>query len=88
MRGTLVNRGTNRWAIVLDLPRVVDPATGLRKRRQKWITFAGTRQQIPAADPVTGLVECNWIESFRITVPGTADKTDWAFTGTESKPRK
>jgi len=38
MKGSLVNRGKNRWALVVDLGYVLDPATGKRKRKQKWIS--------------------------------------------------
>jgi hypothetical protein len=42
------------------------------------VTLAGAKQPTPQPDPVTGLIECNWPESWRITIPNTADKTDWA----------
>ena len=45
MRGSLVNRGKNRWALVLDLGYVVNATTGKRTRKQKWVKFAGTKQQ-------------------------------------------
>jgi hypothetical protein len=41
-------------------------------------TLAGVKQPTPEPDPATGLIECNWPESWRITIPNTADKTDWA----------
>ncbi|MBM3456918.1 MAG: site-specific integrase [Armatimonadetes bacterium] len=41
MRGHIRERGENRWALVVELPR--DPGTG--KRRQKWVTVQGTRRQ-------------------------------------------
>jgi integrase len=39
MRGSLKRRGGDSWAIILDLGTVIDPATGLRKRKQKWVSF-------------------------------------------------
>lgn len=51
--------------------------------RQVWpsgggsTTLPGRKQTIPVEQP-WGLVECNWIESFSLTIPGSADKTDWA----------
>src|SRR5687768_8660921 len=46
MRGSLVQRSAGSWTIILDLGyTAVDPATGRRKRRQKWITIRGTRRQ-------------------------------------------
>ena len=44
MRGSLKNRYKGRWSIVLDLGYEVDSETGLRKRRQKWITVRGTKR--------------------------------------------
>lgn len=41
-------------------------------------SLQGVKQPTPQPDPVTGLVECNWVESYRLTIPQTADKTDWA----------
>jgi hypothetical protein len=52
--------------------------------RQVWpltgsdVTLTGTRQPIPAINPSSGMAECNWTESYRVTVPNTTDKTDWA----------
>lgn len=53
--------------------------------RQVWPTAAGTsvslvgkKQIIPAPNPTTGLVECNWSESYSLTIPSTSDKTNWA----------
>ena len=40
MRGHIRERGTGRWAIILDVP---DPKTG--KRRRKWHSFKGTKRQ-------------------------------------------
>jgi hypothetical protein len=34
-------------------------------------TRPGVHQVTPTADPVTGLIECNWTDPFRINVPGT-----------------
>src|SRR5262249_2934890 len=33
---------------------------------------------IPAPDPTTGLVECDWTNPYTIAVPGDPDPTDWA----------
>lgn len=52
--------------------RQVWPATGGA------VSLPGTRQPIPAVDPAIGVAECNWTESYRVTVPQTTDKTDWA----------
>jgi len=39
MTGSLVHRGTNSWALVIDLGRVAG------KRKQQWITFHGTKTE-------------------------------------------
>jgi integrase len=44
MRGTIKRRYKGSWSLILDLGDQIDPATGLRKRKQKWITFHGTRK--------------------------------------------
>ncbi len=44
MRGSLVQRYKGSWSIVLDLGYQVDRASGLRKRKQQWITIRGTRR--------------------------------------------
>jgi len=49
MRGTLKQRYEGSWSLILDLGYQVDPATGKTKRKQKWITFRGTRKQAEAA---------------------------------------
>lgn len=53
MRGSLVNRGKNRWALVLDR-YVTDPATKKSKRKQTWVTFHGSKKE--AGDKLTELV--------------------------------
>jgi N,N-dimethylformamidase beta subunit-like protein len=48
------------------------------RKMQAAVTLPGTQQPIPAADPVTGLIECNWAASYVLQVPNnTADPTDW-----------
>jgi integrase len=54
MRGSIVGRYKGSWSIVLDLGYQVDPETGTRRRRQKWITVRGTKKQ--AGDQLTELV--------------------------------
>ena len=44
MRGSLVQRYKGTWSIVLDLGYQADPATGTRRRKQRWITIRGTRR--------------------------------------------
>jgi len=43
------------------------------------ITLPGVSQPIPAADPVTGLIECNWRSPYTLQIPyNAADPTEWA----------
>jgi hypothetical protein len=44
MRGSIKRRYEGSWSLILDLGYQTDPETGLRKRRQKWITFRGTKR--------------------------------------------
>ena len=44
MRGSLKQRYQGSWSIILDLGYDVDPQTGLKRRRQKWITFRGPKR--------------------------------------------
>ncbi|MCC7178645.1 MAG: site-specific integrase [Acidobacteria bacterium] len=73
MKGSLVRRGKNRWAIVLDLPRVADPVTGLAPRRQKWVTFHGTRTN--AEKRLTDLVSARNNDAF--VEPSKRTLGDW-----------
>src|SRR5262245_10291728 len=41
------------------------------------INGVGMMQAIPTPDPVTGLVECNWISSCMITTSSPTDPTEW-----------
>ena len=44
MRGSLRKRYKGTWSLILDLGYQAEPDTGLRKRKQKWITFRGTKR--------------------------------------------
>ncbi len=70
MRGSLVRRGNKRWAIVLDLGRVADPVTGVRKRKQKWISFQGTQRQAETKlNDLVGKAQRNeFVEPTKLTV--------------------
>ncbi|PYR35370.1 MAG: hypothetical protein DMF90_13890, partial [Acidobacteria bacterium] len=48
MRGSLKRRYKGSWSLIHDLGREADPVTGRTRRRQKWVTFRGTRQQAEA----------------------------------------
>src|SRR5688572_22341847 len=45
MRGSLKQRSKGSWSLILDLGYEIDAETGRQKRRQKWVTFRGTRQK-------------------------------------------
>jgi integrase len=48
MRGSIRRRYEGSWSLILDLGYQTDQQTGLRKRKQKWVTFRGTRKQADA----------------------------------------
>jgi integrase len=49
MRGTIKKRYAGSWSLIFDLGYQVDSTTGKAMRKQKWITFRGTRKQAEAA---------------------------------------
>lgn len=87
MRGSRVHRGKNRYALVLDRGYVVDPATGLRKRKQQWVTFHGTRKA--AGEKLTELVRAmnrgEFVEPSKMTVGEWLPK--WLTTVVEPTKR-
>ncbi len=51
---------------------------GLAGRRMTQpVTLPGTIQTIPSPDPTTGMVECNWINPYVLTINNPSDPTDW-----------
>jgi hypothetical protein len=51
---------------------------GLGGRRETQpVTLPGIAQPMPAPDPVTGMVECNWTSQFTLTTSNPSDPTDW-----------
>jgi integrase len=64
MRGSIINRGKNTWALVLDLGRVNG------KRQQKWTTFHGTKTK--AQEKLTELVRSanhnEYVEPSKLTL--------------------
>jgi integrase len=48
MKGSIRKRYQNSWSLIVDLGYQTNPATGLQKRQQKWITFRGTKKQAQA----------------------------------------
>src|SRR5262245_22891981 len=45
MRGSIKKRYKGSYSLILDLGNERDPETGRMKRRQKWVTFRGTREK-------------------------------------------
>lgn len=79
MRGSLVHHGKNRWSLVLDLGYVTDPATGKRKRQQKWISFHGTKTK--AGERLTELVRA--VNHNEFVEPSKMTLIDWLRTWIE-----
>lgn len=73
MRGSIKKRYEGSWSLILDLGYATDPTTGLRKRRQKWITFRGTKKE--AQTHLTELLRAanrgEFVERSKVTV------TEW-----------
>lgn len=86
MRGSIKRRYKGSWSLILDLGYVTDPATGTAKRRQKWVTFHGTKKQ--AGDKLTELVRAanhaEFVEASKLTLGAWLD--DWLKKAIE--PRK
>jgi len=47
------------------------------RRMLNTVTLPGRVQLTPTPDPVTGLVECNWLNPFVLDIPNDADPTVW-----------
>jgi len=76
MRGSLRQRSPGAWSLILEFGYVVDPATGRRKRRQKWITFRGTKREAEQklASLVTEISRQTFVAPHRRTVGGWLDE--------------
>ena len=70
MRGSLRQRYKGSWSLILDLGSQVDVETGQRKRKQKWVTFRGTRRD--AERKLAELLHAShtrtWVEPSTVTV--------------------
>ena len=97
---TSINRGESIQFFV----STTDPSYSMEVFRMGWYGGAGARlmtdpvsrmgfvQELPATDPASGLIECNWSDPYTLSVPGNpGDPTDWAsgiyvvkLTGTTS----
>lgn len=76
MRGSLRRRYAGSWSIILDLGYQVDPETGRRKRKQKWITVRGTKRDAERrlAELVTDTNKGTFVEPTKITVGEWLDR--------------
>jgi integrase len=71
MKGSLVKRGKNRWAVVLDRGYVADAKQpGKMKRRQQWISVRGSKQDAEKklADLVSSVNHGTLIEPSKLTL--------------------
>ena len=73
MRGSLRKRYQGSWSLILDLGYQTDPDTGRRKRKQKWITFRGTKRD--AERRLAELLHQSHTQTF--VEPSTVTFGDW-----------
>ena len=82
---TSVNRGgrillfvsTSEPSYTIDLFRL-GYYGGLGGRRVRdTVQRPGVLQPVPAPDPTTGLIECQWTNPYVLDIPNTSDPTDW-----------
>ncbi len=86
MRGSIKRRYRGSWSLILDAGYVTDPTTGLQKRKQRWITFRGTKKQ--AEDKLAELVRA--ANRNELPEPTKATFGEWLDDWLEKavKPRK
>src|SRR4249920_34406 len=48
MRGSIKQRSKGSWSLIVSLGYQRDPVMGLRKKKQKWSTFRGTKKEAQA----------------------------------------
>jgi hypothetical protein len=82
---TSVNRGGQIEFFV----NTTDPSYSLEIFRVGWygglgarqmtapVTLAGVQQSVPAPDPTTGIVDCNWTAPYTITTTDPSDPSKW-----------
>lgn len=71
-----VNTTASRYTIEIFRLGWYNGAGG--RRMTSAVSRKGIRQTIPAPAAGTGLIECRWTNPYTITIPNTADPTDWA----------
>ena len=76
MRGSIKQRYKGSWSLILDLGYEPNPDTGKLRRRQKWITFRGTKREAEAK--LTELLRAKdkgqFIEPSKVTLGGWLDE--------------
>lgn len=75
MRGSIKKRGAS-WSLIIELGYVVDPATGRKRRKQKWIAFSGTRKS--AEKKLTELLGA--VDHGTFVEPSVLTLGDWLTT--------
>ena len=70
MRGSVKRRYEGSWSLILDLGYQLDRKTGLRKRKQKWVTFRGTKKdaQKKLTDLLGAANKGEFVERSKITM--------------------
>ncbi len=83
MKGSIKERSTGRWAIILEQR---DPSTGKRKR--KWHSFRGTKReaQIECARLITEIEAGGYVEASKLTLGQWVDQ--WIEAGAPGRRRK
>jgi integrase len=86
MRGSIKQRYRGSWSIILDLGYQPHPDTGKVRRRQKWVTFRGTRAQ--AEKKLTALLGTldagTYVDTTKITLGEWL--TEWLELAAKSVP--
>ena len=83
--------GVSRGGQISFFVNTADPTFTLEVFRVGWyggagarrmmapVQLTGTKQTIPAPDPTTGIVECQWTNPYTLNIPNdTSDSSDWA----------
>jgi integrase len=70
MRGSIRKRYRGSWTLILELGRTRDPVTGQIRRRQKWISFRGTKRAAESKlnEMVRAAETGDFVEKSRVTV--------------------
>ena len=77
MRGSLRQRNEGSWSLILNLGDRRDPVTGTLKRKQKWVTFRGTKKdaQTKLTELLNDLNKGTFVELHKRTFGGWL--TEW-----------